>query len=89
MKRPTIRLHIEELELHSFAPNDRYAIADAVQRELSNLLTASLGTEASLRLSSNSNYAQIDAGSVQLEHGANAQSIGAQIANAVHGGLTR
>jgi hypothetical protein len=89
MNRPTIRLHIEELELHSFAANDRYAIADAVQRELSNLLTASLASGASLGLSSGSNYAQIDAGSFQLEHGAKAHSIGAQIANAVHGGLTR
>ena len=85
----TLRLHIEELVLHSFAPNDRHAIADAVQRELASLLAASLASEASARLTSTPDSARIDGGSFQVEHGARATSIGAQIANAVHGGLTR
>ncbi len=29
-----IELHIEELVLHGFSPNDRHAIGEAVQREL-------------------------------------------------------
>jgi hypothetical protein len=89
MKRPAIRLHIEELVLHSFDPHDRHAIADAVQRELSGLLAVSLGSQASVRWAESSDHAHIDAGSFQVEHGANATSIGASIANAVYGGLSR
>lgn len=33
-----IELHIEELVLHGFDPSDKYAIGDAVQRELARLL---------------------------------------------------
>ena len=87
MTRPTIRLHIEELVLHSFAPNDRHAIAEAVQRELSSLLEVSLGSES--RLAASSHQAHLDAGSFQVADGAKAPSIGAGIANAVYGGLSR
>jgi hypothetical protein len=34
----SIELHIEELVLHGFAPGDRCAIGDAVERELTRLL---------------------------------------------------
>lgn len=85
----TLRLHIEQLVLHSFAPNDRYAIAEAVQRELASLLKVSLGSESAARFASSSDYAHIDAGSFQVEDGAKAPSIGAGIANAVYGGLSR
>jgi hypothetical protein len=89
MTRPTIRLHIEELVLHSFAPNDRYAIAEAVQRELSSLLEVSLGSESAARFASSSHYTHVDGGSFQVENGAKPPSIGAGIANAVYGGLSR
>jgi len=89
MKRPTIRLHIEELVLHSFAPNDRHAIADAVQRELSSLLEVSLGSESAARFASSAHYVHLDAGNFQVENGAKASSIGAGIANAVYGGLSK
>lgn len=85
-----IKLHIEELVLHSFAPNDRYAIADAVERELSRLLAADLSApQPSPGLAENSDRPRVDAGNVQIAAGAKANSIGAQIAQAVHGGLTR
>lgn len=90
MKQPNIRLHIQELVLHSFAPNDRYAIADAVEHELSWLLAADLSTpQRSPSLTENSDRARVDAGNFQVAPGAKAVSIGAQIAEAVHGGLTR
>ena len=85
----TIRLHIEELVLHSFAPNDRHAIAEAVQRELSSLLEVSLGSESAARFASSSHHAHLDAGSFQVKDGAKAPSIGAGIANAVYGGLSK
>ena len=34
-----IELHIEELVLHGFSPRERYAIGEAVQRELTRLFT--------------------------------------------------
>ena len=85
----TLRLHIEELVLHSFDPHDRYAIADAVQRELSSLLEVSLGSEPAARFADSAHYAHLDAGSFQVKDGAKARSIGAGIANAVYGGLSR
>lgn len=40
MTRPRIELHIEELVLQGFPPGaDRYALAQAVERELGRLLT--------------------------------------------------
>lgn len=85
MNRRAIRLHIEELVLHSFDPHDRHAIADAVQRELSGLLAT--GFRAS-SFPFSSYQPRIDAGTFHAERGSNAGSIGAQIAQAVHGGIT-
>jgi len=90
VKQPNIRLHIEELVLHSFAPNDRYAIADAVERELTDLLAGEFTTPASTALLlENSNRPRANAGEFQVARGAKANSIGAQIAQAVHGELTK
>lgn len=90
MKHPNIRLHIEELVLHSFAPNDRYAIADAVERELSRLLAADFDN-AGLppALADSSGRPRVDAGNFQVTPGAGGDSIGAQIAQAVHGGIVK
>ena len=78
-----IRLHIEELVLHSFDPHDRYAIADAFQHELSRLLSVQLV---------NSNIAsagRVDAGAFHVEQHTKPNSIGNQIAGVVHRGLTK
>lgn len=89
MKNPNIRLHIEELVLHSFAPNDRYAIADAVERELTRLLTADLANAATPPLlADSSGRPRVDAGTFEVAINAKPNSIGAQIAQAVHGGVT-
>ncbi len=86
MKQPNIRLHIEELVLHSFAPNDRYAIADAVERELSRLLT-----EHSAKRDSSSSWRSntdcLDAGAFRVDPRSRPHAIGTQIARAIHGGL--
>ena len=85
-----IKLHIEELVLHSFAPNDRYAIADAVERELSRLLAEDFMNAGLPRsLADNSGQPRLDAGNFQVSPGSKAGSIGNQIAQAVHGGITK
>jgi len=90
MKRPNIKLHIEELALHGFAAGDRYSIAAAVERELSRLLTKQFADPGSLSLwNSNTEAARLDAGAFQVDPGSKPNSIGTQIAQAVHGGLIK
>jgi hypothetical protein len=92
MKRPNLNLHIKELVLHGFAPNDRYAIADAVQQELSRLLGTSAEQSHSdfeSTLIQHSSNARLDAGAFQVEQNSKPTSLGNQIAQAVHGGLTK
>jgi len=90
MRTSNIKLHIEELVLHGFAPGDRYAIADAVELELSRLLTEHFAEPGySALLTSNTAAARLDAGAFQVDPRSRTNSIGTQIAQAVHGGLTR
>jgi len=37
--QPDIHLHIEELVLHGFAPGDRHQISEAMQQELTRLIS--------------------------------------------------
>jgi hypothetical protein len=90
MRRPNIKLHIEELVLHGVAPNDRYAIGDAVERELSRLLAAGFdGSALPTSLAANSDRPRIDGGSFHVATDAKPNSIGVHIAQAVHEGITR
>ena len=90
MKGPNIKLHIEELVLHGFAPGDRHAIADAVERELSQLLTSQFEEQhAQSSLAHNAEHARLDAGSFRVTPNAKPNVIGARVAHAVHGGLTK
>lgn len=86
----TLRLHIEELVLHSFAPNDRHAIADAFQQELSRLLAAEiLNPEFSAALRQHSGNSRLDAGAFHAGRDSQPDLLGNQIAGAVHRGLTK
>jgi hypothetical protein len=90
MKQPNIHLHIEELVLHSFAPGDRYAITDAVQQELSRLFAGqSVHANFTSALIQHANNASLDAGDFHVEQNSKPNTIGNQIAQAVHGGLTK
>jgi hypothetical protein len=86
--RPEIRLHIEELVLHGFAAGDRYAIAGAVEQELSALLMNHFAVQGGLS-QLNPQTARIDAGSFNVTPAAAPNSIGTQIAQAVHGVLIK
>jgi hypothetical protein len=76
-----IELHIEELVLHGFSVNDRFRIGDAVERELSRLIK-----ERGLKGLTNEhlNIERLDARAFQAAPGARPQSIGIQLAQAVH-----
>lgn len=86
MKPRTIEVYIEELVLHGFDPKDRYAIGEAVQRELSRLF-AEQGLHSSL--SQGREIARLDAGMFNMKPGVKAEAIGTQVAQSVYGGIKR
>ena len=84
MRAAEIELHIEELVLDGFAPADRYRIGDMIERELSRLLSQG-GVPPSLI--ANHDQAHIDAGACHVASVSTPEHIGAQVAQAVYGGL--
>jgi hypothetical protein len=83
---PDIDLDIDELVLHGFAPADGEQIGAAIRHELARLvaeqgLPAGLGTGAAIP--------RLDGGAFQVAAGATTDTIGAQVAHAVYGGLAR
>lgn len=76
-------LHIEELVLHGFSPRERYAIGEAVQRELTRLFTEQ-GIHPSL---GQGRIARLDGGSVLVKQGTRADAIGKQVAQTVYAGM--
>ena len=81
---PSVRLHIEELVLHGFAPGDRHRIGEAMQRELTRLFTEE-GTPPALTKSAEID--RLDGGTFQTTGTAKPEATGAQVARAVFGGL--
>ena len=81
-----VELHIEELVLHGFSPGDRYRIAEAVERELARWL-AEQGVPH--LLSNNVDLVEIDAGAFDVKPNAKSEMVGAQVAQAIYGGISR
>jgi hypothetical protein len=82
-KPATIELHIEELVLHGFAPGDRYRIGEAVQRELVRLLSEQ---GVPLSLGQDGEIARLDGGTFKVTS-SKPETVGTQVAQAVHGSL--
>ena len=80
----SLDLHIDELVLHGFASSDRYAIGDAVERELAQLFRKQ-GVPNSLR--SEKTADEIRGATLNATQHAKPHIIGRQIANAVYQGL--
>jgi hypothetical protein len=76
----SVELHIEELVLHGFAPGDRYALGDAVETELREVLAKQhlLPTAVVTR-----EIDWIDAGEFRMMSGATPHTIGGSIAKAI------
>jgi hypothetical protein len=81
-----VRLRIEELVLEGFPAGDRYRIAAAVEAELARLF-AEQGIPVGL--SAGGAMSVVDGGSFDLTPGARPERIGAQVAQAVYGGLAK
>lgn len=86
MKPARIDLHIEELVLHGFAPGDRHVIGEAVEHELGRLLAERGPTSPAI---ASHESARVNAGDVHVAPDSKAPAVGAQVAQAVYGGLTR
>ncbi len=86
MKPMNVEVHIGELVLHGFAAGDRYAIGEAVERELARLLTEQ-GVPPGL--AQGGEVARLDGGSFAVEPGLRAEAVGTLVAQAVYGGLSR
>lgn len=84
MKPRRITLHIEELVLHGVAPAARHIVAEAMQRELEQLLAVQ-GVPATL--TSAAEVERIDAGTLSSATGAGPEGLGASAARAVFRGM--
>ncbi|GAX60148.1 outer membrane protein/protective antigen OMA87 [Candidatus Scalindua japonica] len=76
-----IELHIDKLVLHGFSPHDRYRIGEAVERQLTQMLTEQ-GMPASL--SHGGKYSHLYGGSFNIVQGSKAETIGSQVAQSVY-----
>jgi len=83
---PVVELHIGELVLEGFPSLDQAQLGAVVQQELARLL-AERGLPAGL--ARGGEVASLDGGEFQVQQGSKAPEIGAQIAQAVYGGLAR
>lgn len=79
-----VDLHIEELVLHGFSPGDRYRIGQAVELELTRLITEQ-GIPSSL--SRDGDLARINGGTINVSPNSRAEVIGGRVAQSVYGGF--
>lgn len=81
-----IEVEIEQLVLEGFDPRDRARIGAALERELGRLLGEG-GVPGAW--GAGGSVAHLDAGSFEMTPGGSAESVGASIAAALHGGVSR
>ena len=81
---PSVDLHIEELILHGFSPGDRYAIGDALERELTRLIA-----EHGVPGLDGAGFSaeRLDVGSFEIGRRARADDVGYKVAESVYRGF--
>jgi hypothetical protein len=82
--QPSLELHIDELVLRGFAPNDRYVIGEAVERELALLLGEQ---DIPNLLQSDNATDEIKGATFNMLPNAKPPGIGRQIAGAIYQGF--
>jgi len=80
----SVALHVEELVLMGFSPAERYQIGEAIERELTKLFIERGAPHAITR---GGEIARLDGGAFEVRANSSAEMIGAQVANAIYGGL--
>jgi hypothetical protein len=84
MNPTRVEVTIDELVLHGFAPVDRYAIAEALEQELTRLLSAQ-GVPASFAQSGEAE--RLDGGSFTTAPDTKGKTVGTLAAQAVYHGV--
>ncbi len=84
--RPSVNFHIDELVLHGFEPGQRYAIGDAMQRELTRLFTEE---GAPVAITDDLEIAHLNGGVIDVGPSANGEATGIQLARKIYGGLAQ
>ncbi len=79
-----IELHIEELVLHGFARKDQGRIQRAIEQELTRLLMERGVPDA---LSHSRDVQQLQGGKFDVRAGMGIEAVGAQVAQAIYGGM--
>ncbi len=80
---PSCVLRIDELVLHGFQGVDRYAIAGAIEHELSRLLGEARSQQTLLSHESSNGDQRLDAGSFTVPSDATPGTVGLQVARAI------
>jgi hypothetical protein len=83
---PRVEVTVDEFVLHGFQPSERYTIGDAFQLELERLFSGA-GLGPAFRR--DAELPRLETGQVSLPDRARPASVGAQVARAVHGALTK
>jgi hypothetical protein len=84
--RHSVELHIDELVLQGFEPAQRYAIGEAIERELTRLLTEHHAPSA---ITHDLEMAHLDGGTFQIDSDSRPEAIGARVARAIYGGMSQ
>lgn len=84
--RHSVELHIEELVLRGFEPAHRYAIGEAIERELTRLFTEH---DAPPAITHDFETARLDGGTLQIDPDSSPEVIGARVARAIYGGMSK
>ena len=83
--QPNIELYIDELVLHGLSVHDRYAIAEAVQNELTRLFTEQ-GIPSSI--SEQKNILSLKAGTFNFQQHSDDVAVGNNIGSSIYKGFT-
>lgn len=84
--RPSIELHIGELVLEGVPTADRYQVAEAVERQLTQLFTDRM---ASAPVMQSRSVEAVDGGAVTIAPGSSTDGVGEQLGSAIFNGVTR
>ena len=82
----SVELHIEELVLNGFNPNEGHGIGAALERELTRLFAEPKTQITTLQ---DVEIADLGGGAIELPAGSNAEVAGTRLAQVIHGGLTK
>lgn len=86
MKPGKIVLHIDEILVNGFDHTDPQRVRQAVERELTQLITQKGLAES---LTSDSEFSHINGGNIRIEQGHNSDTLGTRVAGNIYQGISQ